>query len=194
MHKGTNRAYLSKSSSIRFTESQTSVSRSVCVFISHISIDKNAAIAIADYIMNAGFDVYLDVYDVDLQQAVNAGNAGRITEYVERGVENCSHMICLVSENTVRSWWVPYELGFGKKAGKDLATLALRNVPTLPEYLTIGKILKGTPSLNQYLETLLRRNLISESLIYKSAGVAEGYLLKAATLQHPLDAYLEWRE
>lgn len=194
MHKGVNRANLSKSSSLRFSESQTPVSRSICLFLSHISIDKNAAIAIAEYIMNAGFDVYLDVYDEKLQRAVNAGDAGKITEYIEQGVENCSHMICLVSDNTVRSWWVPYELGFGKKAGKDLATLALRDVPVLPEYLAIGKILQGTPSLNRYLETLLRRNSISESLIFKSAGVAEGYLIKAATLHHPLDAYLKWQE
>jgi hypothetical protein len=43
--------------------------------------------------------------------------------------------MCLVSAATVRSWWVPYELGFAKRAGKHLATLKVKGEVVLPEYL-----------------------------------------------------------
>jgi hypothetical protein len=60
-----------------------------CIFLSHISIDKSAAIAIADYINTPGdIDAYLDMNDDDLQRAANSRDALAITAFIERGCLN----------------------------------------------------------------------------------------------------------
>lgn len=89
-----------------------------CIFLSHISIDKSSAVAVADYITRqGGIDIYLDINDEGLQSAANAGNAVRVTQFIERGLLNSTHVLCLISAGTVKSWWVPYGLGFGKRSG-----------------------------------------------------------------------------
>ena len=76
-----------------------------CVFLSHISVDNPAVERIADYITQYGdIDIYLDGNDDDLQRAANRGDAAAVTEFIERGLSNCTHILCLVSASTVRSW------------------------------------------------------------------------------------------
>jgi len=76
-----------------------------CIFLSHISVDKTAAIAIGDYITKRGdIDIYLDINDRELQEAARAGNAEGITRFIEQGLSNSSHIMCLVSANTAKSW------------------------------------------------------------------------------------------
>ena len=161
---GINRARLAKF--LTFTEARSFNKNKPCVFLSHITIDKRIAKKIGDYLMeNGDVDIYLDSYDDKLQQATNDGNLVR--QYIEDGLEDSTHIICLVSENTVRSWWVPYELGFSKRAGKEIATLTLKGTETLPDYLKIGAVLRGTKSLNQYLKSIsqaVRKSMILESI------------------------------
>ena len=160
-----------------------------CIFLSHISVDKPAVQAIATYITSrGGVDIYLDAMDDDLQGAASSGNAAAITEFIERGLSNSTHIMCLVSENTVKSWWVPYELGFGKKSGKPLATLKLKDTVTLPAYLEISQIIKGTESLNRYL-TSMKEGLRKSAT---TANLTES-LLPGYTSGHPLDQYLDWK-
>jgi hypothetical protein len=95
--------------------------------LSHISIDKSSATAIGEYITRYGdIDIYLDVNDPDLQSAVLTNDAALMTRFIERGLSRSTHVMCLVSVDTVRSGWVPYELGFAKNAGKHLSTLKLK--------------------------------------------------------------------
>jgi hypothetical protein len=176
-----------------FTESRhlskgTASGANPCIFLSHISVDKASATAVGNYITSRGdIDIYLDVNDVDLQDAVSKGNPAGITRFIERGLSKSSHIMCLVSASTVSSWWVPYELGFAKNAGKQLSTLKLKGEVPLPAFLEIGDVIRGTKSLNDYL-TRVRRGLektatvvtLSESLIQHSAQ------------QHPLDSHLDW--
>jgi hypothetical protein len=154
-----------------------------CIFLSHISIDKSSAVAIGDYITRqGGVDIYLDINDQDLQSAANAGNAIRVTEFIERGLLHSTHVMCLLSASTVKSWWVPYELGFGKRSGKSLSTLKLKGEVPLPAYLEVSEIIRGTKGLNAYLTTIrgtLRKSL-TEALIAHTAG------------SHPLDPYVDW--
>ena len=159
-----------------------------CIFLSHISVDRAAARAIGAYIMaQGGIDVYLDMNDDDLQRAAAAGDAAAITAFIERGLSSSTHILCLVSQNTARSWWVPYELGFGKRSGKPLATLRLKDTE-LPAYLEISEIIQGTKSLNQYL-TAIKSGLRK---IAASGRLTES-LVPHHTTNHPLDAFLEWQ-
>ena len=158
-----------------------------CIFLAHISVDKTAATAIGNYIMkNGDIDVYLDINDPKLQVAVSIGDPVGITGFIEQGLSTSTHIMCLVSADTVRSWWVPYELGFGKNAKKHLSTLKLKGEIALPAYLEISEIILGTKTLNDYL-TRVRQGL------GKAAGIrslTETLMSHAGT--HPLDQHLDW--
>lgn len=160
-----------------------------CIFLSHISVDKSAALAIGDYITQRGdIDVYLDVHDRDLQMAVSNGDPHGITTFIERGLSLSTHIMCIISDNTANSWWVPYELGFAKSLEKHVSSLKLKNV-SLPAYLEISEIIRGTESLNIFL-TRLRKGLSKSASV---TALAES-LLKSSVPSHPLDSFLNWNE
>ncbi len=159
------------------------------IFLSHISVDKNAVREIGKYLLeNGDVDIYLDENDQDLQNAARAGNPHMVTQFIEKGLSYSTHIMCLVSEKTSESWWVPYEIGFAKKSGKKISSLILKDNTYLPDYLKISEILEGTKSLNAYLEKLERESrtkhgfmVLKESLINHAGS-------------HPLDNYLNWQK
>lgn len=161
-----------------------------CIFLSHISIDKAAVKGIADYIMEkADLDVYLDIHDDALQKAVDRGDSEEITALIERGITSSSHAMCLISEETIKSWWVPYELGYAKKSGKEISSLKLKGSVELPDFLKIGALIHGTKSLNAYIE-----RVISDFNIIKSYSSINESLESHSKSNHPLDNILDWNE
>lgn len=159
----------------------------VCIFISYTKEDREEVIELGNYILNTGFDIYLDVYDLDLQQAVENEDPIAITQSIERGLSFCTNVICVVSEETVNSWWVPYEIGFGKRAEKPLATLILKDTVTIPSYLEITQLLKGTRTLNEYLIEVSKKSKI---LLESTSAFID--MNQCDALDHPLDNVLEW--
>ncbi|WP_400245954.1 toll/interleukin-1 receptor domain-containing protein [Niallia sp. JL1B1071] len=169
--------------------SSNSNANAICIFLSHISEDKDAVVKIGNYIQDAGYNIYLDIYDEALNQAVKSGNPDAITKSIEKGLEYSSHVMCIVSEETVKSWWVPYEIGFGKRSRKPLSTLTLKNTITIPSYLEITYLIRGTAGLNEYLMSLSKQS----TLLNKSvSNFVE--LNKHSIAVHPLDAYLDWQK
>lgn len=132
----------------------------VCIFLSYTREDREAVGKIGDYIQNAGIDIYLDIYVLELQQAVRNEDPIAITQSIERGFSFATNVICVVSEETVKSWWVPYEFGFGKRAVKLLATLTLKDTVTIPSYLEITQLIRGPRSLNEYLLEVSKQSRI----------------------------------
>ncbi|ODY52518.1 hypothetical protein BBM25_11425 [Vibrio parahaemolyticus] len=161
-----------------------------CIFLSHISIDKESAVEIGDYITRSDIDIYLDIYDEGLQRAVASQDAKKITQFIQEGINRSTHLLCLISNDTKNSWWVPYELGYGKCASKEVASLSLKEVDYLPEYLSSEKILQGTASLNRYLELIVTN--------HNSTARAKDFICEATVkndlANHPLDSILKWRE
>jgi hypothetical protein len=187
---GINRAIDITCQDYAFNKSYSLVgSKKPCIFLSHISVDKKSAEKIGEYIMEkADVDIYLDIYDDELQQAAYDGDSSKITEFIERGISKSTHTMCLISEETIKSWWVPYELGYAKKSGKKLSSLKLKGDVRLPEYLEIGDVLKGTNSLNTYIE-----KVISEWRLVKSNVYINESLESHNKSNHPLDDYLDWQ-
>lgn len=108
-----------------------------CIFISHQQKDKEAAKKIADYFINAG----IDVYDTDLKYNHQISNAKAVTDSIRKGINNSSHMLVIVSPNTLSSTWVPFEIGYGYDK-TDLYTLCLKGIPKGEAYLNILKQVK----------------------------------------------------
>ena len=83
------------------------------VFISHQKKDKKEAKEIADYLKTVGIEVYFDEYDRELQIATETDNPKAVVSAIKKGINNSTHMLCLISKNTLFSKWVPFEVGYG---------------------------------------------------------------------------------
>lgn len=110
----------------------------ICVFISHKDADTLAAIEIGNHIMqDLGLDVYLDIYDKSLQRADEDGNLEGIVASIQKGVSYASHLLCVISDKSKDSWWIPYEIGFAQANGVNTASIIVKNTEYLPTYLRI---------------------------------------------------------
>lgn len=171
-----------------------------CVFLSHKREDKNECRKIAEYLKEAEIDYYLDELDKDLQQATAQGNPELITESIKKGIRESTHMLVVVSEKTYKSQWVPFEIGYGHSAILDkgleegikenrikLSVLTLKDISekSLPDYLKIAYVIRGTKSLNDYISKIINKD--EKSLIN------ENRLFSNIKIHHPLDDVLNYK-
>ena len=161
------------------------------VFLSHKSEDKEFVEAIGIYIMNAGIDIYLDKNDFNLQKATQTNDPKEVTKCIEKGISNSDYILCFASKNTVKSWWVPYEIGYGKRADKEIATLLRIDVNEIPEYLKIEEVLDDISDLNNFIKRIANNN----SIILLEGTIDYQYndYIKKASDSHQLSKYLHVR-
>lgn len=131
-----------------------------CVFISYQSEDRDPARQIADYLLAAGIDVYFDQYDGDLRINNQTNNPKGLVDSLCKGINNSSHMVVVVSNSTMKSRWVPFEIGFGYEK-TTLFTLCLKGIPkgALPEYLQMTKIIRDVYDLNRVITMFTNKSL-----------------------------------
>lgn len=142
-------------------------SRSNCIFISHKKEDEDAAIKIGDYLLNeVGVNIYLDVYDCKLQEAVSLENDKEIVNSIKRGMELSTHLLCLVSDKTKLSWWVPYEIGIADVTQKNIASLKLARVDDIPSFLKIQENLYTISDFLKYASKIMPLGLYFETMNY----------------------------
>lgn len=180
---GINRALASQR-----TYSESRKNRGVeCVFLSHQQRDKNTCKNIAEYLMKADIDVYFDEYDEDLKNYRQTNNPKGVVDSIRKGINNSSHMLVVVSPNTIYSKWVPWEVGYGYDH-TDLGVLTLKGIEDkdLPDYLKTTLIIRGTKSLNDYLAS------ITSSLVNLMEG--RDLIKSYSASTHPLDNFLDWNK
>ena len=157
-HRGINRAEVHDGNQIFIFESEVKRGdeKGTCVFISHRSTDKKEAAAIAGYIKDCGLDVYIDVDDKGLQLATAKDDAQGIVDFIHKGLLQSTHILVLISDDTRESWWVPYEIGYGEKSGKQIASMMLvqDKVDAFPDYLKIVKRLFSIADFFDYVKEL----------------------------------------
>lgn len=140
-----------------------------CVFISHKKEDETAAKYIGDYIMeHAKVDIYLDLYDAELKEAVSTENDKKIVESIKRGLKTSTHILCVISDKTRLSWWVPYEIGVASENKKNIASLKLKSIPDLPSFLKTEQVLMSANDFIGYVEKLNFYHTIIESATFSS--------------------------
>lgn len=154
---------------------------SICIFISHQKKDSSVAKKIADYLMAAGLDVYFDEYD----QNIDRSNPYSVVNAIKVGLKRSTHLLCIISQNSLESKWVPWEIGYAYD-NKILVGLTLRDLSKsfLPEYLQVIQILRGTKSLNEFIAQTLKSS--SDRL------VLEGRMRHYYDIQSPLWNVLDW--
>lgn len=135
----------------------------VCVFISYKKDDIEFAEIISKYLMNSGINIYFDQRDEILQEAVSKENDQLIVDSIKRGLAVSSHLICLISDTTKLSWWVPYEIGFAEKDNVKIASVKLKGVEDIPSFLKINDVLNNVEEFIKYVQQIsIYGNLFAE--------------------------------
>ncbi|MGR5151221.1 toll/interleukin-1 receptor domain-containing protein [Photobacterium swingsii] len=98
------------------------------VFISHRHSDTQQALQISRFLKENGIESYLDVLDAESQQTND------ITTVITKNIAKCTHLIAVMSEDTARSWWVPFEIGEATIIDRRIASYRI-GYSKLPEYL-----------------------------------------------------------
>ena len=169
-----------------FSESRKATSVK-CIFISHQQKDKEVCRKIADYLMAADIDVYFDEDDEDLKIYRQTNRPQGVVDSIRKGINSSSHMLVVVSPDTVYSSWVPWEIGYGyDKIQLDVLTLRGITDESLPDYLKTSTVVRGTKSLNEYLAKITN----SIQSIMESKNLVKRYSMSS----HPLDNYLDWNQ
>jgi TIR domain len=148
-----NRAFLRDINQLDSWKSRGISQNLKCVFISHQKEDKDICRKIADYLTGAGIDVYFDEYDLDLKIANQTQDSKAVTKAILKGVNYSTHMLCVVSPNTLDSKWVPFEIGFGYDK-TQLGVLLLKGIKKeqLPDYIrAVNLIIPDIYDLNIFI-------------------------------------------
>lgn len=127
----------------------------------------------------AGIDVYFDEWD----KSIDRTNSHSVVSAIQRGLDRSSHLLVLLSSNALASTWVPWEVGYGYHKNEFGLTLKEVARNTLPEYLQVIPIVRGTKSLNEYVSKLTGNS--EESMIRDSR------LTRYNNSYHPLSGILE---
>ena len=151
------------------------------VFISHQKNDSDIANKIADYLLDAGIDIYFDQYD----KSIDRSNPESVVTAIKRGIENSSHMLVLFSNNTFGSMWVPWEIGYAYASPVTLGVLRLKGVAKdkLPEYLKVVKLVSDIWDLNSLISTITQ--VSGDQLLN------EGRIHLYSDSYHPLSQYMD---
>lgn len=186
MYKGINIA-----ENVQIINDSFSKIRKPVVFLSHKSEDKDFVESIGEYLMKAGIDIYLDKNDFRLQRAVADEDAKKITECIHEGISKSDYILCFVSSKTVNSWWVPYEIGYGKKSNKEICTLIRQDVEYIPDFLQIEEIIDSIDDINLYIKKITSKYQLplSEQYWFESEYPKEH--IKKSNKYHNLSEYLK---
>ncbi|SCZ00075.1 TIR domain-containing protein [Paenibacillus polysaccharolyticus] len=118
------------------------------IFISHKDADTKTALQISDYLRIRSIPCYLDVLDNNLEKGTET-----LTNHLKHELNKCSHLLTILSENTKKSWWVPFEIGMASQRDLPIVNFLLEGIQ-LPEYLDYWPRLKRLSDLDKYILAL----------------------------------------
>ena len=123
-----------------------------CVFISHKKEDQKIAIMLGEFIESKfQYDIYLDIFDCELQEAVSINNDKKIVDSIKAGVDLSDILLCVISDETRLSWWVPYEIGLADNKGLTIASIKTKEVNDIPSFLKTQESLASISDLLAFL-------------------------------------------
>ena len=151
------------------------------VFISHQKKDSDVANTVAEYLLNAGIDIYFDQYD----KSIDRSDPHSVVTAIRRGIENSSHMLVIFSQNTFGSMWVPWEIGYAYNSPVNLNVLRLKGVTEerLPEYLKVVKMVMSIYQLNDLISSV--RGISRDNLLMENRTFSEN------NASHPLNRIMD---
>ena len=143
------------------------------VFVSHKNEDKNTAEKVAETIAKCGLTAYLDIWDPNVD-----GDGPELVDYISSVIGCCSSLIAVVSRNTIRSWWVPLEIGIAITEDLYLGTFLTSTYmkSDFPSYLWKWPVLENTRDLENWCR--VRQAAASPQLFYESLERNYAYMFQ----------------
>jgi hypothetical protein len=133
-----------------------------CVFISHKREDEGVARVVARELAALGIDYWLDVDDAASMAAAQEGDDVAMCEAIERGLQNSTHLLALISPRTKESWWVPFEIGAARACARELVFLVHKSVSDRPAWMSLGKEISDQAELDSWARTIGTTPLVLE--------------------------------
>lgn len=134
-----------------------------CVFISHKKEDQQIAIELGDFLTTKlNVDIYLDIFDSELQEAVSVENDAKIVDSIINGLKISDILLCIISDKTKLSWWVPYEIGVADNSGLKIASIRTKSIDDFPSFLKTKTTIND---LSELIEFILKNGKYG-SLLY----------------------------
>ncbi|HFE9702713.1 TPA: TIR domain-containing protein [Clostridium perfringens] len=125
------------------------------IFISHKKEDSGPAEYVCSFLKKLGVNAYLDLLEGDL---LLKGEA--LTNHIKKRLNSCTDLLVIMSDNTEKSWWVPFEIGMASQNDFPIVTYLINNVP-LPDYLTYWPTLKKSSDLVKYIN--VKKSILTEN-------------------------------
>ncbi|MEC4048955.1 toll/interleukin-1 receptor domain-containing protein [Flavobacterium sp. SUN046] len=142
-----------------------------CIFISHKKEDMQKAREVANYVIDCGIDIFFDENDPILSNPETNNDPVIVTNAINKALTRSTHMICVVSNKTKESWWVPYEIGYVSNkppfSTQNIGILLVNDVQILPDYLFLAERIETVQELDSFLKsvsntpTFLRERLMT---------------------------------
>lgn len=153
------------------------------VFISYQRADETKAVSIKAKFDSAAVPSYLDLLDPSLVETV--------TQNILNALHKCTHMMAVVSTNTVNSWWVPFEIGVATERESRITSYR-RDSVTLPDYLKKWPVLDYDSQLDDFIQLYKKdKEVLEMRKSYSEA--ASTSIRKAADFHAQLKARLGQR-
>lgn len=130
------------------------------VFISHKTEDSRAVAAVADRLKANEVAVYLDSFDPDAKDGPD------LAEYLRDRMKNCHGLMAVVTERTIQSWWVPWEIGVASERDMPMSTFSYDH-SAVPSYLRKWPYMTQISQLDEYAQTARRMVQERRTLIEK---------------------------
>lgn len=131
------------------------------VFISHKDSDSVPAVSISRFLTSRGVTNYVDVLDKSTQ------STNDITDLITRRIGECTHLIAVMSTETSKSWWVPFEVGEATFGLRRISSYDLGVGYQFPDYLRKWPVMKKEKDLELFVQA------------YKSDGSSPSVLNEA---------------
>lgn len=137
------------------------------VFISHRHSDTTQALSISSYLKEHGIRTYLDVLDPESQTTDN------ITAVITKNIASCTHLIAVMSHDTAKSWWVPFEIGEATITNRRIASYRI-GYSQLPEYLEHWPQMHSMKHLDLFISAYKQEKQVStERKMFESLGTVQ---------------------
>ena len=123
-----------------------------CIFISHKKEDQHIAIELGDFLTKKlDVDIYLDIFDAELQEAVSVENDAKIVDSITNGLKLSDILLCVISDKTRLSWWVPYEIGIAENSGLKIASIRTKEIDDFPSFLKTKRTISNLSELIEFV-------------------------------------------
>jgi len=138
------------------------------VFISHRHCDSSIAYQIAEELKK--YRITPSIIDIkdDIDGIL-------ITDIILHELNKCTHLIAVISDDTVGSWWVPFEIGIATQGDKRIVSFD-KSYEELPGYLRKWPVINEYYQLKYFVNRFNQDNIfvgrIQENILEKSASLS----------------------